>query len=619
MTPNRPSSETSLDFLRQVLARDTEVRDDIVARVDAHRFVDILGRRSTATRVRRIVEAAETASAGPSFPDAAAQAAVLFDIRPSLLVRDESFELPASPVWRDRLIEAEAAIRRAIPSVGRVDLKDHPHPRIAEMAHIGAAWMISDTVAVTNRHVARTFGLGSGQEFRFWSDGMSVRIDFRDDPRHDMPRDFAVTRILEIVEDADADIAFLQFEPNPDLPQPVVLDDHCENEFIVAIGYPSWDPQIPPEMVRHVLDGVYDAKRIAPGRIIDAGDESTFRYDASTLKGSSGSVVLSLETGNAVGLHMGGVFNAESTAVTSARLKSRLHALSLSVAVPTVPDAAELERPDALAVSEPTSPGGYDAGFLGPDHPLPIPGLDRCSDNGGAASALAYNHFSIVLDGARRMPISAACNIDGLRLKRIPRPAGFALDGRLAACQQWDDSLYRHNPYDRGQVIGRSCPVWGDRETAGRANDDTFFLTNIVPQHTQLNRTIWNGLEDHFLDNGGPRDARLSVFSGCIFDEDDPQYRGARIPRQFWKIVAFVAGTDHPELRACGFLLDQSHLVRDIQDSFAFGAPKTYQLPIARIGARTSLDLRCLQAADTLTAGDHAVARPIAHFSEVAT
>ena len=612
MTTNRPSNETSLDFVRQVLARDTEVRDDIVARVDAHRFVDVLGRRSTATRVRHIVEAAENKSAGPSFPDAAAQAAVLFDIRPSLLIRDDSFELPASPVWRDRLIEAETSIRRAIPAVGRVDLKDHPHPRIAEMAHIGAAWMISETVAVTNRHVARTFGLRQGQEFRFWSDGMTVRLDFRADQRHDEPRDFAVAEILEIADDADADIAFLKLDSDPGLPPPLVLDEHCDGEFIVTIGYPAWDPQIPPEMVRHVLDDVYDGKRLAPGRIIDAGSESVFRHDASTLKGSSGSVVLSLETGNAVGLQMSGAFNAESTAVTTARLKDRLGEMSLTVAVPAAGDDQPVDAGTETIVDEPEAPGGYDPGFLGDGHALPLPGLDQ-SDAGGE---LAYNHFSIVLHRRRRMAISAACNIDGLRLKRIPRRGGFALDGRLGPDQQWDETLYRHNPYDRGQLVGRPCPVWGDRETARRANADTFFLTNVVPQHSQLNRIVWDGLEDHFLDSAQPTDARISVYSGCIFDADDPQYRGAQIPRQFWKVVAFVS-PDDGTLRAYGFVLDQSHLVRDVQDRVTFGATKTYQLPIAAIASRTGLDLTALEGADALRNVDRTGTRPIAQFGDI--
>ena len=612
MTTNRPSNETSLDFVRQVLARDTEVRDDIVARVDAHRFVDILGRRSTATRVRHVVETAENKSAGLSFPDAAAQAAVLFDVRPSLLIRDDSFELPASPVWRDRLIEAETSIRRAVPSVGRVDLKDHPHPRIAEMGHIGAAWMISETVAVTNRHVARTFGLRNGGEFRFWSDGMSVHIDFRADHRHDEARNFPVARIIEIADDAEADIAFLQLDRAPGLPQPIVLDEHYEDEFIVTIGYPAWDPQIPPEMVRHVLDGVYDAKRLAPGRIVDAGSESMFRHDASTLKGSSGSVVLSLETGNAVGLQMSGAFNAESCAISTARLKDRLSALSLTVAVPRANDGRDIDQGVAPAVAVPEAPEGYDPLFLGDGHALPLPGLDQPD----AINELAYNHFSVVLHAGRRMAISAGCNIDGLRLKRIPRRGGFTLDGRLTCDQQWDESLYRHNPFDRGRLIGRSCPVWGDRETARRANDDTFVLTNIVPQHAQLNRSIWDGLEDHFLDSAQPCDGRVSVFSGCIFDSEDPQYRGARIPRRFWKIVAFAAPGNGP-LHAYGFMLDQSSLVRDVQDTVPFGATKTYQLPVREIASRTGLDLTALAGADALRSVDAAHARPVAHFSEI--
>lgn len=620
MSINGPSSDAATDFIRQVLARDSEVRDDIVARIESERFVDVLGRRSTAARARRVIAEAESTTSRSSFPDAAAHAVTLFDIRPSLLVRDDSFELPASPVWRDRLIEAEAVIRRAIPSVGRIDTKNHPHPRIAELAHIGNAWMISENVAVTNRHVAQAFGIRSGQDIQFWSDEMSVCIDFMVDRGDRDTRGFRVARILEIAEDNDADIAFLQFDAHPELPQPLVLDEHYEDEFIVTVGYPAWDPTIPPEIVRHILNDVYDAKRLAPGRIVDAGTENFLRHDASTLKGSSGSVVLSLESGHAVGLQISSSFNSESRALTSARLKDRLSALTLLVPVPATPSMRSPDQNGAASSGRPEDPDGYDPAFLGADFTIPLPGLDspeaRVTTGGG--TELAYNHFSIVMHEARRLAICAACNIDGSRLRRIPRTGGFKLDGRLAAEHQWDDGLYRHNPYDREQLVGRSSPVWGDRVTAGKANDDAYFTTNTVPQHIQLNKKIWSGLEDHFLDNADALESRLSVYSGCVFDRADPSYRGARIPREFWKIISYVtAGDDGPVLRSSGFLLDQSPWVRDVQESFAFSAFKTYQLPIREIARRAGLALDVLSRTDALGAEGEVRQRPIPQFSDI--
>ncbi len=621
MSINRLSNEAATDFIRQVLARDSEVRHDIVSRIEADRFVDVLGRRSTAARARRIIDAAESGSTSPAFPDAAAHAVALFDIRPSLLVRDDSFELPASPVWRDRLIEAESAIRRAIPSVGRIDTKNHPHSRTAEQAHIGSAWMIGENVAVTDRHVAETSGFRSGQDVRFWPDGMSVCIDFVDDCGDEDDRNRHVTRILDITEEVDADFALLKFDAHPDLPRPLILDEYYEDEFIVTIGYPAWDPKIPPEILRYVLNDVYDAKRLAPGRIVDAGTESFFRHDASTLQGSSGSVVLSLETGHAVGLQFSGSFNSESTALTSARLKDRLRALTLIVPVPAGPYAQQFDQGTVAVTGRPEDPGGYDPAFLGAEFTIALPGLgsaDATATTSGSTE-FAYNHFSIVMHKERRLAICAACNIDGSRLRRTPRRSGFAIDDRLGADYQWDDELYRDNPYDREQLVGRGCPVWGDRATASKSNDDTFFATNTVPQHVQLNKKIWSGLEDHFLDNAEPGESRLSVYSGCVFDDGDPLYRGARIPREFWKIVSFVEARGNDRiLRSCGFLLDQSHWVRDVQETFAFNAFKTYQLPIREIARRTGLDLGMLAGADVLAARGESGQRPISQFSDIA-
>jgi hypothetical protein len=66
-----------------------------------------------------------------------------------------------------------------------------------------------------------------------------------------------------------------------------------------------------------------------------------------------------------------------------------------------------------------------------------------------------------------------------------------------------------------------------------RANSDTFYFTNIAPQHKDFNqgKDLWQGLENFVLDNTKGERVRASVFSGPIFRSDDRVYRGVAIPQ----------------------------------------------------------------------------------------
>ena len=70
-----------------------------------------------------------------------------------------------------------------------------------------------------------------------------------------------------------------------------------------------------------------DVKRLLrPPRVGDVADDC-FTHDCTTLGGNSGSVVLDLETGQAVGLHCGGTFLKANYAVPAPVIAARLAAL----------------------------------------------------------------------------------------------------------------------------------------------------------------------------------------------------------------------------------------------------------------------------------------------------
>ena len=246
---------------------------------------------------------------------------------------------------------------------------------------------------------------------------------------------------------------------------------------------------------------------------------------------------------------------------------------------------------------------GFDSSFLGLPAPLPVP-----TDHAQHVE-LAYRHFTVLQRVDRRLAAVSAVNIHGGLLVDVPRGGDeWRLDGRLPADAQADNDLYRNNDFDRGHLTRRRDPCWGSASEAKEANDDTFHYTNAGPQAAVFNQSkdLWLGLEDYVLEHAATFEQRLSVFSGPIFNDQDPEYRGVQIPRFFYKIACWLNGT---VLGAAGYVLDQSELVEGViraelipTETPPLGQFKTFQTPIADIAELTGLAMPEAVAADVFSA-----------------
>lgn len=245
---------------------------------------------------------------------------------------------------------------------------------------------------------------------------------------------------------------------------------------------------------------------------------------------------------------------------------------------------------------------GYDPDFLGLT--IPEPGLStalkRDAVNFEKGQTIPYTHFSVCLSASRRMARYVAWNIDGARIVKLPR-TGFALDPRIDEAHQWGNELYSGNNLDRGHIARRADLCWGEVEEARQANRDSFFYTNIAPQHQGFNQSsrsgLWGELEDHVFEGAEVADLRLSVQGGPIFADDDINYREARIPRAFWKLVAWRAEDGEPRLAA--FILTQADLLNDLE-ALSFEPFRLYQVGLDELAERTGLDFEGFPDADLL-------------------
>jgi endonuclease G, mitochondrial len=159
------------------------------------------------------------------------------------------------------------------------------------------------------------------------------------------------------------------------------------------------------------------------------------------------------------------------------------------------------------------------------------------------------------------------------------------------------NALYAGNRLDRGHIARRADLLWGSLAEAGRANRDSFLFTNITPQLDDFNQSaqdgVWGRLEDAVFADVEVQDLRVSLFGGPVFAADDRVYRGVRLPREYWKLIAFrEAGV----LKARAFLLTQALDQLELLDLDEF---RVFQVAVAEIEARTGLRFPdVLRAAD---------------------
>lgn len=250
---------------------------------------------------------------------------------------------------------------------------------------------------------------------------------------------------------------------------------------------------------------------------------------------------------------------------------------------------------------------GFDESFVGAHVPPPVRAaatkrLDPGGAHAGGESVLRYEHFSIAMSPSRKLAYFVAVNIDGARTIDIgPRGSDvWIFDARIPEEAQMGNWLYEDNDFDRGHLVRRLDPVWGDsREEAVRAEADTFHFTNCAPQHWQFNRRreFWQGIESYILDNVGLHDLRISLFTGPVLAEDDPQMEGTRVPRDYWKVVAMRKrdGT----LAAAAYVLSQDELLKVRAEEFVFGEYKAFQVGVSDVEERAGLSFGALRDHDS--------------------
>jgi endonuclease G len=258
---------------------------------------------------------------------------VLRRTRPVLAIRDNDTKLDFidkadSEIWLARLTKAKPFLDSAIRAVGRIDLQG------ARLDWVGTGWLVADNILVTNRHVAREFAArkGDGYTFQLGLNGpMSADVDFLEEIDNPAKLIFKLIKPLHIEDEPGPDLSFFEVEVtsgNSKLATPIRLSANVAvTPNVATIGYPAYDSRIPePNLMEDIFGKTYNKKRLAPGGITSV-EEARILHSCTTLGGNSGSVVIDLDSGEALGLHFSGSFLATNYAVRSDVVKQRLDAV----------------------------------------------------------------------------------------------------------------------------------------------------------------------------------------------------------------------------------------------------------------------------------------------------
>lgn len=258
--------------------------------------------------------------------------------RPALKIEGTKFTIARTNFWSERLEPHRDTIQRAITSVGRIEVQNHPQG----FEYVGTGWLVTEDIIVTNRHVAEMFAFQELGKFVFdknHSTGKTIKvnIDFLEDFSSE-EQEFKIVDVLYIEPRTGSDIAFLKVVRSDDKDKrsvmPLATQIPPANSEIAVIGYPAKDSQrnpLEPGKLFEIFEDIYDKKRLQPGTIMSldklTGQVPIFTHDCSTLGGNSGSIILDFKTGQAIGLHFAGIFAKENQAVPAMIIQQRLNDL----------------------------------------------------------------------------------------------------------------------------------------------------------------------------------------------------------------------------------------------------------------------------------------------------
>lgn len=256
---------------------------------------------------------------------------ILLVARPAILVQDGKIaERPEN--WPE-VARDDTLIPRIIAGVGRIET--------AAGGKRGSGFIVGKQRIVTNNHVLCALFRMALSDWEDKPEAFSEKCidkseqwskDVRSAPIFELRGEFGstastqarVTRVLGHHRQVDMAVLELDSDPTGGRQLPLMGAEPASfiGRRIYAVGYPvddardMWGQRTTPAPVFQRVFGTDDeslgTKRFSPGVVLGWEETNTFKHDASTLPGSSGSCIVDFEDRRVVGLHVSGGYKMKS-------------------------------------------------------------------------------------------------------------------------------------------------------------------------------------------------------------------------------------------------------------------------------------------------------------------
>lgn len=161
-------------------------------------------------------------------------------------------------------------------------------------------------------------------------------------------------------------------------------------------------------------------------------------------------------------------------------------------------------------------------------------GAPRVDGAVGDLRVLENSGYIVGYDEGRKNPAWVAYRLFKVENESAPeRPEGFDTDPRTRSRVTSGD--YTGTGYDRGHM----APNFGIGLCYGaEAQEETFLMSNIVPQTPELNRGPWRELEQRVARRISQRFDEVWILTGPIYDPSPRLLEdGVAVPSAFYKII----------------------------------------------------------------------------------
>lgn len=164
-----------------------------------------------------------------------------------------------------------------------------------------------------------------------------------------------------------------------------------------------------------------------------------------------------------------------------------------------------------------------------------------------------YNEgFTIGYSEQQRTALWVSFRLSSVKSGHLPPRPRFERDPRSSAGVAYRD--FGGSGYDRGHM----APNYSMAKLYGiKAQQQSFLMTNIVPQRARLNQLLWQRFEEVEIDQMAQRWRELWVTTGPVFTADNKTLRGGvSVPNMFYRI--WLDETESGQLRTLAFLVPQT-------------------------------------------------------------